>query len=168
MSLGYCDIVHPGRVWKGSNIRLQVKATATNVSRTHEETRCTPLIPSTSEGLIQTWKQIQNTPAWHTLVFYQQDHLNLFFKSCWWMIQGEVFRLCSVSHGTRTARHDQLVKKFGTTNFLSLISWRSTTIIGRGNHSYYYHYSALCRGNWLTVHEKVTRWKEPRLSGNGV
>lgn len=29
------------------------------------------LILSTSEGLIQTWKQIQNTPAWHMFVFFQ-------------------------------------------------------------------------------------------------
>lgn len=52
MSLGYCDILHLDRVWKGSNTNREVKATAMNMSRLHEKTCYTPFIPFTSEVLI--------------------------------------------------------------------------------------------------------------------
>lgn len=38
MSLGYCDILHFERVWKGSNTNWEVKATAMNMSQLHEKT----------------------------------------------------------------------------------------------------------------------------------
>lgn len=79
MSLGYCDILHFERVWKGSNTNWEVKVTATNMSQLHKKTCYTAFIPSASEELIQTWKRGH-------LAFYNlkwcQNYLHLF-----WMVQ---------------------------------------------------------------------------------